>query len=459
MILVTPTDPETDVITAFHEYSKYSQRDISNTNLGQINIGNTKQVWLRVFETERMNIRWSGCYGTQYDNTYGSLSVFGNKIYLVYSSSTSTFGSTSQDMLLTIINLRTGVEVSTKIYGSTSDESTLDIVVNHFGIFMMANIGNGFKLNGATDSYSTQNSNTNFALIYADYSGNIIEIESYDTTSSSNSIGANYPKKLIITRQNKQDPFYSFISTRDDGTTNQGGGVFITKVTNQQALFVTGNTNAACNALSPNCQLCHYQYCFKCLDGYLIQNGVCKSSCDNYFYYQHNDADNTKDINICLPWYETCKTCSGTTKTSCLGCDADKTYDSTYNTWKWITSGSTNLLGLNGVWVSTWDYGLTSTKQNEWMRSWPEDSEDYSSSIDTTARAKSTGINWYNLSKHLYFTSGVTKGYQVQIYESRQYQLFTTTFWVYISSTSANEIVLHSFGIHFNRTIKLKIFI
>jgi len=44
MILVTPTDPETDVITAFHEYSKYSQRDISNTNLGQINIGNTKQV-------------------------------------------------------------------------------------------------------------------------------------------------------------------------------------------------------------------------------------------------------------------------------------------------------------------------------------------------------------------------------------------------------------------------------
>ena len=162
MILVTPTDPETDVIIAFHDYSEYSQRDISNTNLGQINIGNTKQVWLRVFETERMNIRWYGCYGTQYDNTYGSLSVFGNKIYLLYSSSTSTFGSTSQDMLLTIINLRTGVEVSTKIYGSTSDESTLDIVVNHFGIFIMANIGNGFKLNGATDSYSTQNSNTNF---------------------------------------------------------------------------------------------------------------------------------------------------------------------------------------------------------------------------------------------------------------------------------------------------------
>ena len=211
MILVTPTDPETDVITVSCKYNKYSQRDISNTNLGQINIGSTKQVWMSVFETERMNIRWSGWYGTQYDNAYGSLSVFGNKIYLLYSSSTSTFGSTSKDMLLTIINLRTGVEVSTQIYGSTSDESTLDIVVNHFGIFMMANIGNGFKLNGATDSYSTQNSNSNFALIYADYSGNIIEIESYDTTSSSNNLGANYPKKLIITRQNKQDPFYSFI--------------------------------------------------------------------------------------------------------------------------------------------------------------------------------------------------------------------------------------------------------
>ena len=65
----------------------------------------------------------------------------------------------------------------------------------------MANIGNGFKLDGASDTFSTQNSKINFALIYSDYNGNIIEIESYDTSSSSNSLGAEYPKKLIITRQ------------------------------------------------------------------------------------------------------------------------------------------------------------------------------------------------------------------------------------------------------------------
>ena len=87
---------------------------------------------------------------------------------------------------------------------------------------MMANIGNGFKLKDATDSYSTQSSLTKFVLIYDDYSGSIIEIESYDSTSPANSLGANYPKKLVITRQNKQDPFYSFISTRDDWITNEG---------------------------------------------------------------------------------------------------------------------------------------------------------------------------------------------------------------------------------------------
>ena len=127
--------------------------------------------------------------------------MFGSKIYLLYTSSTTTFGPTSQDMLMAIINLRIRAEVSTLIYGSIWDENSLDIVVNHFEIFMMANIGNEFKLNGATDSYSTQNSLTNFALIYADYSGSIIEIESYDTTAPANSLGVNYLKKLVITRQ------------------------------------------------------------------------------------------------------------------------------------------------------------------------------------------------------------------------------------------------------------------
>jgi len=278
--------------------------------------------------------------------------VFGNKIYLLYNSATTTFGSSSNDVVLTIIDLRTGAEVTTKVFGSTIDDNAIDIVVNHFGMFIMADIGNGFKADGAVDSYSTQNGKTNFALVLADYSGNIVEIESYDTAVIANALGAEYPKKLVITRQNKQDPFYAFISTRDDGTTNQGGGVYITKVTSQQALFVTGNTNAACNALAPNCRLCHGAVCFKCLDGYKVQGGVCKLSCDDHFYHQHEDADNTKDIDICLPCHETCKTCDGPSKSNCLSCDADKVYDSTKKTCKCNPGSATKYLGLNGVCVA-----------------------------------------------------------------------------------------------------------
>ena len=155
MILVTPTDTQTNIFKVFTPFAGYSYKNISNTNLGQINIGNINQVCLRVLETLKINTRWSECYGIQYDNTYGGISVFDNNIYLLYTSSTTIFGPTSQDMLMTIINLRTGAELSTLIYESIGDESSLDIIVNQFRIFMMVNIGNGFKLNGATDSYST----------------------------------------------------------------------------------------------------------------------------------------------------------------------------------------------------------------------------------------------------------------------------------------------------------------
>ena len=43
------------------------------------------------------------------------------------------------------------------------------------------------------------------------------------------------------------------------------------------------------------------------------------------------------------------------------------------------------------------------------MKSCPEDSDDYSSATDITSRSQSTGINWYNQLKHLYFTSGKRK--------------------------------------------------
>jgi len=122
----------------------------------------------------------------------------------------------------------------------------------------MANIKDGFKDNDSSDSYSTQNSNTNFAIIFADHDGNIIEIESYDTTDSVNDLGAEYPKKLVIGIQNKQQPLYAFISSRDNDE-GQRGGIFITQPTDQTALFKTGDTLASCGSVTPNCELCHSQ--------------------------------------------------------------------------------------------------------------------------------------------------------------------------------------------------------
>ena len=89
---------------------------------------------------------------------------------------------------------------------------------------------------------------------------------------------------------------------------------------------------------------------------------MCKANCDNYFYYQHDAADITKDINIWLSWYETWKTCSGFTKTTWTIWDTDKVYDISKNSCKWDTSGSNKLLGLNGLWVTSWDYEFSLTK-------------------------------------------------------------------------------------------------
>ena len=125
-------------------------------------------------------------------------------------------------------------------------------MANRFGLFVLASISDGFTRYSATDSYSTQNSNVNFAILFLDLDGNILEIESYDTDDVANDLGAPHPQKLIIGIQDKHAPLYGLISTRDDGTTNQGGGIYITQPTDQQALFVSGSSLIACSALS-NC--------------------------------------------------------------------------------------------------------------------------------------------------------------------------------------------------------------
>jgi hypothetical protein len=57
--------------------------------------------------------------------------------------------------MLTIAYSATGHSITTKIFGSSKNDDGLDMVVNHFGIFVMANIGNGFKDKDFADSFST----------------------------------------------------------------------------------------------------------------------------------------------------------------------------------------------------------------------------------------------------------------------------------------------------------------
>jgi hypothetical protein len=181
--------------------------------------------------------------------------------------------------------------------------------------------------------------------------------------------------------------------------------------------------------------------CFKWEDGYKIQNGVCKSAWDDYFYHQYDDlSDDTKDIDICLPCHETCKTWSDGTARGCLTWAADKVYDSTYKTCAWDTSTANKYLGLNGACVSAWDFGLAAIKANECYRTWPSDSDNYSSTKGAVASEKSTSFSWYNLDRHLYFEEGVTEVLKSVNVRARYLDQFTFTFWIYINQSSYSTI-------------------
>lgn len=188
---------------------------------------------------------WETCVGQPNNNYYAAVSVWNNKVYILYNTTTSEFATDTVDIALTVLDLRTGMEMYTKIYGSTEDDTPIDMVINHFGIFMIADIGNGFKDRDTSDDYLTQNSNINFAIILMDYDGNIQEIESYDTSDVSNDINGDYPLKLFIGRQNKHEPLYWFLSYRSYAEYYLKGGVYLTQVDDQQALFVSGSSLAA----------------------------------------------------------------------------------------------------------------------------------------------------------------------------------------------------------------------
>ena len=96
-------------------------------------------------------------------------------------------------------------------------------------MFLISEISSGFQQQGSDIVYTTQNNRKNFAIISADYQGEIIEIESYDLIDTQNSIGGPLPKKLFVTVKGLQEPNFIFVSTRDSENIKQGGGFYISK--------------------------------------------------------------------------------------------------------------------------------------------------------------------------------------------------------------------------------------
>ena len=409
-------------------------RDYKNSDLADPINQNSTNICISVYEVNHLIKQWKGWYGTKETNSDPSMSVYKDKIYLLYSST---------NINMDIIDLRTGVTLSSKTY--TGATQAIDIVANHLGVYMLANIDDGFKDNDSSDSYSTQNSNTNFAIILADHDGNIIEIESYDTTDAVNDLGAEYPKKLVVGIQNKQQPLYAFISSRGNDQ-NQRGGIYITQPTDQQALFKTGDTLVSCSSVTANCELCHSEGWFRWTDGYKIQDGECKLTCSDYFYHQYDDIDDSLDIDICVPCHQTCKTCSGPSEYECLTWDADKVPDLSKGTWTWNPSNLEKYLGLGGIWVSNWGHELTGIKQNKCVRGCSEDSDDYSQKANLLkALPKSTKTNCESLTKHFSFTENVTI-YTPLSPENLMQESFTTTFWIKVKSTSYPSFIILSYG-------------
>ena len=183
-------------------------------------------------------------YGEYSGSEYISIDAYADKVYLLLNDATSQLGALSKDLSIIIIDQRTGFQLSSKVFGSTGDDLGIYLVANHLGLFVLATIDDGFKDTSTSDTFSTQNSRSNFAILMLDHLADILEIESYDLSVIT--LGASAPQRLVVGRRNKHAPLFGFISTRDNKDSNQGGGIYITQPSNQLALFATHTTLATC---------------------------------------------------------------------------------------------------------------------------------------------------------------------------------------------------------------------
>ena len=221
---------------------------------------------------------------------------------------------------------------------------------------------------------------------------------------------------------------------------------YITKLINQEPLFIFGNSTNEWSIISQNWERWSYHVWFKWKDGYLIQNGKCVPSWTDGFY-QHSDIHNLKLFLLCLPCHENCKSCNGANFNNCLSCYEDKQFNQIAHTWNWGLNDIHKYLGSNGTWVSKWEGSFSSIYKNSWMKNCPKSSTDFMSTINISKpREKQEDFNCFNLTRHLFFKENITYGYPLERVKRMDSQLFTFTFWIYFNSSSSIEIELFSFG-------------
>ncbi|CAI2386633.1 unnamed protein product [Moneuplotes crassus] len=426
--------------------NSFELRDIQNSDFDARNYRHDNQmVCVYVYDAIQLLSDWRTCYGTDQNNTLASTDVYQNTLFILYQETGGILGG-NQNIVIQMVDFRTGLELSKKRYHGSDQSRPIFMTANHLGVFILANIENGFKDLSSSNSFTTQNSVTNFGIIYADHDGNILEIESYDASDPVNDLGENYPKRLVIGIQNKHQPIFTFMSSRDEQNDYQGGGVFITQPVNNSALFTIGDSVASCSGVKLNCELCSSNSCFKCSPGYKIQNGECKLTCDNNFFQVKDDINDELDIDICLPCHKSCLTCFDQTETGCLSCDADKVIDVTKNTCQCSQSSGPKFLGADGTCASVCGELLTARYDKKCVKTCPENSDDYLQKVDTVnARTKSSQINCQSLTKHFKVQEGVT---DIPYFGENLWQKkdFTMTLWVKVSSTTNNEFTIASSG-------------
>ena len=84
LVLVSPSSSNTDVIRVTESIYANAFRDLNNVYMNDINLREVTMIWLNLMDSKRFTIIYTGWYGRSTNNGYQGMSIYGNKIYLLY---------------------------------------------------------------------------------------------------------------------------------------------------------------------------------------------------------------------------------------------------------------------------------------------------------------------------------------------------------------------------------------